>query len=55
MNGQTFSNSGFSHVINAPTERSDIAKWLFSQPDAERQRCWLEDHIVAGTTSEDGR
>jgi hypothetical protein len=48
MNGQTFSNSGFSHVINAPTERSDIAEWRFSLPDAEDQRCWPEDHIAAG-------
>jgi len=28
------SQSAFSHVIDVPFERVDIAKWLFSLPDA---------------------
>lgn len=50
------STSAFSHVINVPIEKIDIAQWLFSLPDAEYQRCAPPDHIAAGSTwTDDGR
>lgn len=50
------SQSAFSHVIDVPFEKVDIAKWLFSLPDAEYQRCAPPDHIAAGATfTDDGR
>lgn len=50
------STSAFSHVINVPIEKVDIAKWLFALPDAEYQRCAPPDHIAAGATwTDDGR
>ncbi len=50
------SQSAFSHVIDVPFEKIDIAKWLFSLPDAEYQRCAPPDHIAAGATfTDDGR
>jgi hypothetical protein len=56
MNDRTLSASSFSHVINAPIERVDIADWLFNLPEAEYQRCCVPDHIAAGvTTTDEGR
>jgi hypothetical protein len=50
------SQSAFSHIIHVPFEKVDIAKWLFSLPDAEYQRCAPPDHIAAGATfADDGR
>jgi len=45
------SNSAYSHVINAPIEKVDIAGWLFRLPEAEYRRCCPPDHIACGTTS----
>ena len=47
------SNSAFSHVINAPIEKVDIAAWLFKLSEAEYCRCCPPDHISCGTTSTD--
>jgi len=47
------SNSAYSHIINAPIEKVDIAGWLFKLPEAEYQRCCPPDHISCGTTSTD--
>ncbi|MRX10945.1 hypothetical protein GJ697_24285 [Pseudoduganella sp. FT25W] len=50
------SQSAFSHIIDVPFEQIDIAKWLFTLPDAEYQRCAPPDHIAAGATfTDDGR
>jgi hypothetical protein len=50
------SNSAYSHIINAPLEKVDIADWLFKLPEAEYMRCCLPDHISCGSTStDDGR
>ena len=50
------SQSAYSHVIDVPFEKVDIAKWLFTLPDAEYQRCAPPDHIAAGATyTDDGR
>ncbi|MFB7274668.1 hypothetical protein [Streptomyces sp. NPDC056244] len=50
------SESAFHAVIDAPIERINIAKWLFSLPEAEYQRCAPPDHIAAGyTTTDDGQ
>jgi hypothetical protein len=50
------SASAFSHIIDVPFEKVDIAKWLFALPDAEYQRCAPPDHIAAGATyTDDGR
>ncbi|MBV7534980.1 hypothetical protein KW842_04270 [Duganella sp. sic0402] len=50
------SQSAFSHIIDVPFEKVDIAKWLFTLPDAEYQRCAPPDHIAAGATyTDDGR
>jgi hypothetical protein len=50
------SQSAYSHIIDVPFEKVDIANWLFSLPDAEYQRCAPPDHIAAGSTwTDDGR
>jgi len=50
------SNSSYSHTIDAPIDKIDIASWVFSLPEAEYQRCAPPDHIAAGsTTTDDGR
>lgn len=50
------SESSYSHIIDVPIEKIDIAEWLFSLPEAEYQRCCTPDHIAAGaTTMDDGR
>ena len=50
------SQSAFSHIIDVPFEKVDIAQWLFNLPDAEYQRCAPPDHIAAGATyTDDGR
>ncbi len=49
------SSSSFSHVINVPVERVDIAGWVSHLPNAEYQRCCPPAHIAAGaTTTDDG-
>jgi hypothetical protein len=53
MSGRTLSDSGFSHIINAPIERVDIADWLAHLTNAEYQRCCPPAHIAAGTTTTD--
>jgi hypothetical protein len=56
MPNPTIAESSFSHVINAPIERVDIADWLLHLPNAEYQRCCPPAHIACGaTTIDDGR
>jgi hypothetical protein len=38
ISDKQLSSSAFSHVINAPIEKVDIADWLFKLPQAEYQR-----------------
>lgn len=53
---KTLSQSAFSHELEVPLEKIDIADWLFNLPEAEYQRCCVPDHIAAGsTTTDDGR
>jgi hypothetical protein len=47
------SQSAYSHTINCPVEKVDIAAWLFHLPEAEYCRCCQPDHISCGTTSTD--
>jgi hypothetical protein len=51
MSDRKIAESSFSHVINAPIERVDIADWLFNLSDAEYQRCAPPDHIAVGVTT----
>jgi len=53
LHDKQLSNSTYSHVINAPIEKVDIAGWFFNLPEAEYQRCCPPDHISCGTTSTD--
>ena len=56
MSDRTLSDTTFTHIVNVPLEKIDIAGWLFSLPDAEFQRCCVPDHIAAGqTVTDDGR
>jgi hypothetical protein len=56
MQGRTLSDSCFSHIVNAPIERVDIADWLRHLTNAEYRRCCPRAHIAAGRTStDDGR
>src|SRR4029077_6216176 len=43
----------FSHIVDVPIERIDIADWLFNLPESEYQRCCPPDHIAGGATSMD--
>jgi hypothetical protein len=50
------SHSEYSHIIHAPIEKVDIARWLFSLSEAEYCRCCPPDHISgASTTTDDGK
>ncbi|EGY00597.1 hypothetical protein AZA_89356 [Nitrospirillum viridazoti Y2] len=50
------SQSAYSHEVDVPIEKIDIADWLFTLPEAEYLRCCAPDHIAAGvTTTDDGR
>ena len=53
ISDKQLSSSAFSHVINAPIEKVNIADWLFKLPQAEYQRCCPPDHISCGATSTD--
>jgi hypothetical protein len=53
LTDKQLSSSAYSHVINAPIEKVDIASWLFSLPEAEYLRCCPPDHISCGSTSTD--
>ncbi len=53
LTDKQLSNSAYSHIINAPLEKIDIAGWLFNLAEAEYQRCCPPDHISCGTTSTD--
>ena len=53
LRDKELSNSAYSHVINAPVGKIDIADWLFKLPEAEYKRCCPPDHISCGTTSTD--
>lgn len=56
MTDLTLAESRFSHVINAPIDRVDVADWLFNLPTADYRRCCPPAHIAAGTsTADDGR
>lgn len=53
---QILSQSAYSHEIDVPLAKVDIADWLFTLPEAEYRRCCVPDHIAAGvTTTDDGR
>ena len=55
MTGRILSHSSFSHIVDAPIERIDIADWLFKLPEAEYQRCCPPDHIAAdGPSTKNG-
>jgi hypothetical protein len=53
LTAKQLSSSAYSHIINAPIEKVDIAGWLFKLPEAEYQRCCPPDHISCGSTSTD--
>jgi hypothetical protein len=53
LSDKELSNSSYSHIIQAPIEKVDIAAWLFNLPEAEYGRCCPPDHISCGTTSTD--
>jgi hypothetical protein len=53
LGDRELSNSSYSHIINAPIEKVDIAAWLFNLPEAEYLRCCPPDHISCGATSTD--
>lgn len=56
MPDRTVSDSCFSHIVNAPIERVDIAGWLIDLTSAEYQRCCPPAHIAAGNSATaDGR
>ncbi|WP_343617309.1 hypothetical protein [Novosphingobium sp.] len=53
---QILSQSAYSHEIDVPLGKIDIADWLFTLPEAEYLRCCVPDHIASGiTTADDGR
>jgi hypothetical protein len=55
MPNPTIAESSFSHMINAPIERVDIADWVLHLPNAESRRCCPPAHIACGaTTTDDG-
>jgi hypothetical protein len=56
MTDRKLSESSFSHVVNVPIDRVDLADWLFNITSEEYQRCCPPAHIAAGaTTTDDGR
>jgi hypothetical protein len=56
LTDKELSNSAFTHIINVPLEKIDIADWLLKLPEAEYQRCCPPDHIACGATSiDDGK
>jgi hypothetical protein len=55
LTDKQLSSSAYSHVIQAPIEKVNIAEWLFHLPEAEYCRCCPPDHIsCASTTTDDG-
>lgn len=51
----TIVDSTATHIVNAPLERVDLARWLFSLTDAEYRAC-SSAHIAGGTSrAPDGR
>jgi hypothetical protein len=55
LSDKQLSNSAYSHIIQAPIEKIDIAGWLFKLAEAEYCRCCPPDHISCGsTTTDDG-
>jgi hypothetical protein len=56
MSRRTLSDSCFSHIVNAPIGRVNVADWLSHLTNAEYRRCCPPAHIAAGrTTTDDGR
>lgn len=53
MTDRILSRSSFSHIVDVPIERIDIADWLFNLLEVEYQRCCPPDRIAAGATSTD--
>jgi hypothetical protein len=53
LDGKELSSSAYSHIMNVPLEKVDIADWLLKLPEAEYQRCCPPDHIACGATSTD--
>jgi hypothetical protein len=47
------SQSSYSHVIDVPADRVDIADWLFHLGNAEYERCCPPDHLACGYTQTD--
>jgi hypothetical protein len=39
MTDRILSRSSFSHIVDVPIERIDIADWLFNLPEAEYSVC----------------
>ena len=50
MTDLKLSESSYSHIIDVPIEKVDIADWVFNLPDAEFERCCPPDHIAAAAT-----
>jgi hypothetical protein len=55
MASRTLADSSFSHIVNAPIERIDLAGWLLHLTSAEFRRCCPFAHIAAGLTTTDDR
>ncbi|MFM1721870.1 ester cyclase [Rhodococcus sp. PAM 2766] len=56
MSTRVLSDSTCTHVVDAASDRVDIADWLFSLPEAEYRRCCPPDHITIGIgTADDGQ
>jgi hypothetical protein len=55
MSERILADSAFSHIINAPIGRVDIADWLFHLPSAVYEHCDLTAPIAAAaSTTGDG-
>jgi hypothetical protein len=55
MSERILAESAFSHIINAPIVRVDIADWVFHLSSGVYQRCCPPAHIAAGvSTTGDG-
>ena len=53
LSDKILSKSAYSHTINCPIEKVDLAAWLFHLPEAEYCRCCPPDRISCSATSTD--
>jgi hypothetical protein len=53
LSDRTVAESAFSHIINAPIGRVDIADWLFHLTSSEYERCCPPAHFAAGVSATD--